>query len=78
MAVFMAVPIATVHEDDSAPLWQHDIRTPWQVFAMKAESVAKPVKQTAHDDLRLGILPPNAGHHVAAFCRGNDVRHSLT
>ena len=78
MAVFVAVPVAAVYEDHSAPFWQHDIRTPREVFAVKAEPVAKPVKQTTNYDLRLGILPANAGHHVAAFFRGNDIGHRLT
>lgn len=75
MAVVVTVPIAAVHEDYSFPLWKYDIGAPWQVSAMKAEPVAKPVKQATHDDLRTGVFPPNTRHHGTALFRGNDVCH---
>lgn len=77
MAVFVAVPIAAFHKDHRAPLWQHDIRTPLQVFAMMAEPEAKPAEQATQDDLRLSFFSPNTPHHGTAFFSGNDVCHRL-
>ncbi len=74
----MAVPEAAVDEDDGAVLGEDDVGLAWEgaVFrAVDGEAQAGAVEDGADGELRLGVARADAGHHVGALCRGEDVGH---
>ena len=75
-ATFMSVPQAASDLDHRPALREYDVRPSRQVTAMKSESEAKAMQETAHNDLRLCVLPPDRGHHCAAAPRINDIGQS--
>ena len=73
----MAVPKTTMHEDDGAVFWQHDIWLPWQFPDVKAEPEAFAVQQAPHEDFRFCVPSPDAGHHPASGCGIHHVCHGI-
>lgn len=61
-AAFVAVPEATVDEDDGAVFRQDNIRFPGQGFDVFAEAVARPVQHRADEHLRPRVFAFDAAH----------------
>ena len=56
LASLVAMPEASVHEDDRVPLGQHDVWVSGQFGGMKAVAESQGVKMAAHKHLRLRVL----------------------
>lgn len=59
-APFMAMPEASVHEDDSLPFWKHKIRLSCEPFRMKPKPEAARPQLSPDNDLRLSVLGPDS------------------
>ena len=64
-----------MHEDHGPVFGQHDVRLARQVFAVKPESVAERVKESAHPHLRLRVAAPDRRHVAAALLRRVNISH---
>lgn len=73
----MPVPKTAVSEENSPVFWKHDIWLARQGSVMQPEPEPGCMQATSQRKLRLGIFTPDAGHHPAAYFRGNNVRHEL-
>jgi hypothetical protein len=71
----MAVPKASVHEDNCFMLLQDQIGTTGQPLLMQAET--QTARMQIAPDLQFGkrVLPANAGHHPTASCTVYDIDH---
>ena len=65
-ATVMAVPVASMHEDNLSPSSEHEIGFPRKASAMQPVAVAEGVEGTAHGKLRAGVFGLDPGHQVAA------------
>lgn len=65
MAV-VSMPEASVHEYNSTPAGQNDVRFSGQVVDMKAIAEAERMKAMPDGKLRLRVFPLYAGHHPAS------------
>lgn len=63
---FMSVPEAAMNEDDSLVFSKDDVRPARKVPHMKAESIARCMKELPQKDFRLGVFAPDPGHVPAA------------
>lgn len=61
-APFMAMPEASVHEDDSLPFWKHKIGLSCEPFRMKPKPEAARPQLSPDNDLRLSVLGPDSRH----------------
>lgn len=66
-----------MYEDGSAVFWQHDIWLSGQFTDVKAEPESLAVQQAPHEDFRLSVPTPDAGHHPASGCGIHHVRHGV-
>jgi len=71
------MPKTTMNKDDHFIFWQHYIRLSGQFPDVKAEPEAFAVQQAPHEDFRLRVSPPDAGHHPASGCGIHYVRHGI-
>ena len=71
----MAMPEATVDEEDNFPRGEDEIGRSWQVPPVKSITVSGFVKLTANSHLRAGILVLHLCHNRASAVRGDSVRH---
>ena len=62
MRTVMAVPEATMHENDRAPAWQDDVGCPRQMARMQCKSQAAGVKVPAHGKLGERVLLAHLSH----------------
>lgn len=69
------VPEAPVHEDGHLVAGQDDVRLAGQILAVQAEAEARGVQVTPHGHFGPGVAAPYAGHHAAARCAVDDIRH---
>mgnify|MGYP002776994763 CR=1 FL=1 len=76
-AALVLVPEAAVDEDYGATLRQNDIGLAGQVFPVQPEAIAGGVEKLTNQQLRLGILAPDAGHIEGALGGGMDVGHRM-
>ncbi len=67
LAVFVAMPEATVNKDDGVVFPQDNVGFAGKVFSVQAEAVAGAVEQGAHLQLRFRILPADLRHVPRAF-----------
>lgn len=65
-AAGMAMPKATMNQDNCLILGKHKIGLSWESGIVQPVAVASRVKGCADDHFRLGILTANAGHHLRA------------
>ena len=61
--------MAAVNQNDRPPPWQHDVRVPWQVAPVQAESKAHSMKCLSDGNLGLCVPATNRGHVTAAGFR---------
>jgi hypothetical protein len=59
----MAMPKATMDENDGAPLRQHHIRPARKSSIMQAEPESQAMGCLSYQDFRCGIPSANAGHY---------------
>lgn len=71
----MTVPKTTMDEYSHTVLRENNIRTTWQITSMQPEPEPLLVKQAPDQQLGLGVLSPNSGHHPAPGRRVNNVHH---
>ncbi len=76
MAV-MSVPKTSVYKNYSIPLWEHQIRSSLQTSIIDPVSETCRVKVSSNKKLRLGILAPDAGHHLASCFGWNNINQLL-
>jgi hypothetical protein len=74
MAV-VTVPKTAVREEHSMIAREHKVGLAWQCPLMEPEPKSCHVKSTAKDEFRLGVFPPDSGHHPASDIGRNDIRH---
>ncbi len=60
------MPKAAMHEDTGPVLREYEIGTPRQVFAMQAKSETGGVSGPPHQQLGIGVLPPNGAHALGS------------
>ena len=66
----MAVPKASVNKNARSIFPQHQIRMSWQLWRIKPLSESSLPQSSAHNHLRLRVLPTNCRHIlVPLFCR---------
>jgi hypothetical protein len=51
----VAVPEATMHENNVPPFGEHDVGLTWKHFAMQSEAKSKSMKCRPNDDLGAGV-----------------------
>lgn len=73
----MAVPKATIYENYRFVLRQHNIRAAGQVLTVQAKAIPQRMQSLSDQDLGLGVLAPDAGHHLTAFRLRDNVSHSF-
>jgi hypothetical protein len=71
----MAMPEATMHEDDGAVLWHHHVRLAGNALRVKAIAQAERVQGPAERQFGLRILSTDPGHHSGAGLAVDDVYH---
>ena len=74
-ASLVSMPEAPVHHYRNPILRQHDIRPPRQSPILQTEPEPTRMQPLPNQNLRLGILPANTGHAVAALGGVKDVGH---
>ena len=62
----MAMPEASVHENDCLVFREHEIRLSGEVPAMQAKPETTPMEGRSDRQLRFRVAPANARHHPAA------------
>ena len=71
-AAFMAMPEASVDENDGVPFWENDVGVPWQFGRMNAVTKTQRMEVMAHDNFRLRVLRADFAHGGATlfWCEG--------
>ena len=79
-AAFVAMPEASVDENDGMPFWKDDVGMTRQFRGMQSVSEAQRMEVVAHDNLRLRVFRADFAHGGAAlFWReGVHVLHNAT
>ncbi len=72
----MLVPKAPMNKDDFALAWEHKVRFPGKVFAMKPETVSHCMGQAADSDFRQCVLALDRAHVFTAAIRQELVSHN--
>jgi len=67
LASFVPMPETSVHEDDSVPFGQDNVRMPRQLGIMQPISEAKSMQMMTHEHLRFRVLRADATHRVTAL-----------
>jgi hypothetical protein len=68
-AALVPMPEAAVDEDD-LPAWpEAQVRAAWQIAAVQPIAISERINQSAHNQLGLGVLAPDAPHALAALYR---------
>ena len=78
--VRMPVPEAAVGENNGAVFRQHQIRATGKRAVERAvdgETIAEAVEHRAQAEFRFCIPSPDAGHHLGALLRGEDVHGGI-
>jgi len=75
-ATFVPVPEATVHENNSTVPRKDQVRFSGQ-FSLQSVTQASAVQVFSYDQLRLGVLAPDAGHHSASGGSIDNIGHWL-
>lgn len=65
----MAVPKATVDENDASTLTENDVGASGEIGRMEAVTVAETIEQPADQKFRSGIFPAHGGHRRASLLR---------
>ena len=73
----MLVPKAAVHEQDSTPLREHQIRSARQIPTMQTEPESARVKRATHGQFWLRPLRADTRHDPGANVGRNGVGHSI-
>ena len=73
----MQMPEASVYQNDFSKPRENQVRCAGQVAAMQPESITKPVRGTAHGQLRLCVGLANAPHVGATLGWGKGVGHGV-
>lgn len=71
----VAMPETAMNEDRRFVFWKNEVGPAWNI-GMKPIPESLPVKSGAKVALRFRIRSSNPGHHPAARCRIDDIRHS--
>jgi hypothetical protein len=71
----MAMPEATMNQNDSLMLGEHKIRFAGEIGNVESVSKARRVKCRTQKFLRLRVLSTNASHHARASRRVNYISH---
>jgi hypothetical protein len=74
-AAWMLMPEAAVNEDHSSIFRKNDVRFARQVLDVQAVTKTSGMKKSPDTHLGHRVFPPNAGHHPAARCLVDYVRH---
>ncbi|MCG3131842.1 MAG: hypothetical protein FLDDKLPJ_02652 [Phycisphaerae bacterium] len=69
------VPVASMHEDDSATSTKDEVGFAREVCGMKSEAAAQAVSDAPNDQLGLGVLAANRGHALAALGGRESIAH---
>jgi hypothetical protein len=67
------MPEAAMHEYHLPPGWEYKVRGAWQVAAMKRVAKPKPMRQSTHHHLWLGVLASHQRHALRALPLGEGV-----
>lgn len=76
ITAIVAVPEATVHEDDPIVSPEHQIGAAGEVSLMQSEAVSQTVNEAADEHLGAGVLRANAGHVAGPLFRRVYVGHA--
>lgn len=71
----VAVPEASVNEDDLLLLDEHKIWATRKGETMQAKPIAESVHERPHDHLWLRVLAFDCAHHARSFFDGKNVSH---
>jgi len=71
----MSMPEASVHEDDDAMPWQHEVWPSRKIAAVKPEAESKRMDEAADGEFRARVARSNPGHHPAAAFGIDDISH---
>ena len=63
----MAVPKATINEDNASSWAEDDIRASRQVLSMEAVTIAETVQKPPDHKFGSGVLDPHGGHYRASL-----------
>ena len=73
----MAMPEATMNEDDCASSWKNQVRLAGQSLHMEPVSVTERMQRTPDQHLRLSVDRSDTCHHPTADIRRDDVSQQL-
>lgn len=59
----MAMPVAAVNEDHLSATGENDVRSAWNISAVKPEPVAQSVRDTANGEFGAGVPAADLRHH---------------
>jgi len=76
-ATFLAVPEATMHENDLAPRLEYEIGAAGEASAMKSIPVAKGMDEAAHAQFELGVLVADTAHPLAALLWSEGIHREI-
>lgn len=71
----MAMPEATVNEDDGLIFRQNNVGLPWEVFGMKSVTVTMMPECLTYKLFRLYVFGPNMRHAVMPLLGRHYIRH---
>ncbi len=77
IATAVPVPVTAIYEYCGIVFRQPEIWPARHAFLVQSKTKAASVQVATHDLLRLGVLPPDLAHYVAAFLFGKDVSHGI-
>lgn len=77
IATLMAMPEASVNENDLGQTRKDDVRFAGQVFNMQPEPISESVGKAPYNDLGLGVLTANGSHNCGALGGGSRVGHDF-
>jgi hypothetical protein len=75
VGIWMAMPEATVNEDDGTIAGQDDVGGAGKVATLEAKTVAERVKGTARGEFGFSVTSPYAGHTLRSPSRVEGVDH---
>jgi hypothetical protein len=72
----VSMPETALNQDHSSSTGQDNVRRSRQLPVVQAKPQTASMKRTPEGYFRLGIFPPDAGHHPGASCWINDISQS--
>ena len=76
-AALMSMPEASVHKNHGAVFWKNDVRFPWQILPMQAESKADFVEKGADLPFRHRIGRAHVAHDIASLFWRKRIHHVI-